>query len=256
MRRRFPALRRDIAPIAFGSFKIGRNEGIKYAQGYALPTDAQACTLLHGILDMGVDAIDTAPAYGLAEHRIGRCLVARRQAAVIMTKAGERFEAGSSHYDFSGASVARSIRESMARLCTDWIDVVHVHSDGSDLAILRDGSAISAIADAQRRGEVGAVGFSPKSLEGAMACLADARIGSLMVEYHPLDRSMEPALDEAARRGVAVLVKKPLASGKLSPAEAIPAVLAHPAVTAAVIGTLSLEHLAESVRLAGHCAQR
>lgn len=251
MRRRFHALGRDVAPIAFGSFKIGRNEGIKYAQGYELPSMEESRALLHAACDLGIDIIDTAPAYGLAERRIGQALVARRDSLVIATKVGEQFANGRSEYDFSRASVERSVRESMQRLCTDRLDVVHVHSDGSDLAILRDGGAIAALEDARARGHVGAIGFSPKTADGAMACLGDARIASLMLEYHPRDTSMAAVMDRCASQDVAVLVKKPLASGTIAPAEAIPFVLAHPAVTAAVVGSLRVGHLREIARMAG-----
>lgn len=251
MRRRFPALGRDVAPIAFGSFKIGRNEGIKYAQGYALPSMEASRALLHAVCDLGIDIIDTAPAYGLAESRIGQALIARRDSVVIATKVGERFAQGRSEHDFSRAGVERSVRESMQRLCTDRLDVVHVHSDGSDLAILRDGGAIRALEEARSRGHVGAIGFSPKTVDGALACLGDARIGSLMLEYHPRDTSMAAVMDRCVSQDVAVLVKKPLASGAIAPAEAIPFVLAHPAVTAAVVGSLSIDNLREVARIAG-----
>lgn len=251
MRRRFEALGRDVAPIAFGSFKIGRNEGIKYADGYAIPSAAEARALLHAVCDIGIDIIDTAPAYGVAESRIGQALMARRESVVIATKLGERFAGGRSEYDFSRAAAERSLRESMQRLCTDRLDVVHVHSDGSDLAILRDGGALDALEEARDRGHVGVIGFSPKTVDGAMACLGDPRIGSLMLEYHPRDRSMSAVMDRCPAARVAVLVKKPLASGAIAPAEAIPFVLDHPAVTAAVVGSLRIEHLREIARLAG-----
>lgn len=249
--RRFAALGRDVAPIAFGSFKIGRNEGIKYAEGYALPSLAESRALLHAACDAGIDIIDTAPAYGLAEARIGQSLMARRSSLVLATKVGERFAGGRSEYDFSRTAVERSIRESMRRLCTDRLDVVHVHSDGSDLAILRDGGALDALEAARARGDVGVIGFSPKTADGAMACLGDSRIGSLMLEYHPRDTSMSAVLDRCVPAGVAVLVKKPLASGAIAPEDAIPFVLAHPAVTAAVVGSLRIEHLQQVARIAG-----
>ena len=249
--RRFAALGRDVAPIAFGSFKIGRNEGIKYAKGYELPSMEESRALLHAVCDLGIDIIDTAPAYGLAEARIGQALIARREAVVIATKVGERFANGRSEYDFSNAAVERSVRESMQRLCTDRLDIVHVHSDGPDLAILRDGGAIAALEDARARGHVGVIGFSPKTADGAMACLGDARIASLMVEYHPRDTSMSGVMDRCRSQDIAVLVKKPLASGTIPPEEAIPFVLAHPAVTAAVAGSLRIEHLQEIASLAG-----
>ena len=68
-----------VCPISFGSFKIGRNENTKYAQGYDLPTDAEVEQLLNGVLDLGINLLDTAPAYGTAEERIGRAISHRRR---------------------------------------------------------------------------------------------------------------------------------------------------------------------------------
>src|SRR3954468_645195 len=44
----------SVSPIAFGAFKIGRNEKIKYAHAYPLPTEDEAAKLLNGILDLGI----------------------------------------------------------------------------------------------------------------------------------------------------------------------------------------------------------
>ncbi|MDC0262316.1 aldo/keto reductase, partial [Planctomycetaceae bacterium] len=63
-----------VSAIGFGSFKIGRNQGIKYPSGYELPTDQECERLLNGILDLGINLIDTAPAYGIAEQRLGQLL--------------------------------------------------------------------------------------------------------------------------------------------------------------------------------------
>jgi len=77
-----------VTPIGYGAFKIGRNEGIKYPQGYALPSEAEVGRLLNGVLDLGVNLIDTAPAYGLSEHRIGQAIGHRRREYVLSTKVG------------------------------------------------------------------------------------------------------------------------------------------------------------------------
>jgi len=45
-------------------------------------------------------------------------------------------------------------------------------------------------------------------------------------------------------------VKKGLASGRLPAAEAFPFVLGNPAVTSVVVGSLSLDHLREDLRIA------
>src|SRR5690348_3747969 len=86
----------SVSPIAFGAFKIGRNEKIKYAQGYPLPTEEETARLLNGLLDLGINLIDTAPAYGLSEERIGRHISRRRGEFILSTKFGETFENGKS----------------------------------------------------------------------------------------------------------------------------------------------------------------
>jgi HPt (histidine-containing phosphotransfer) domain-containing protein len=78
--------------------------------------------LLNSIIDLGVNLIDTAPAYDLSEERIGKGLAHRRGEFVLSTKVGEIFERGESRYDFSAVGVryagSRSTRTSGARRST------------------------------------------------------------------------------------------------------------------------------------------
>ncbi len=219
-----------VSPIGFGAFKIGRNEGIKYAEGYELPDDDACGRLLHAVLDLGIDLIDTAPAYGISESRIGRHLATRREEFTLSTKAGETFENGVGRYDFSTASIDASIDRSLDRLRTDHLDVVFVHSDGRDREIIESGDAIDALVSRRDRGDILAVGFSGKTVEGHLAAIATGVIDCLMVEYHELDPHQLPVLEAAAAAGVGVVVKKGLASGRLAPVQAIPFCLAAPAV--------------------------
>jgi aryl-alcohol dehydrogenase-like predicted oxidoreductase len=237
-----------VSPIAFGAFKIGRNEKIKYARGYALPGDADVGRLLNGVLDLGINLIDTAPAYGVSEERIGRHISHRRREYILSTKVGETFEDGKSKYDFSKEGITESVRRSLGRLKIDMLDFVFIHSDGNDLRILNETDAVATLLGLREQGLIRYVGLSGKTPEGAKAAMSWA--DALMVEYHPEDLSHEEVIAEAGRRGAAVLVKKPLASGKIEPAKAIPFVLRNPAVSTLVIGGLSLEHIRENLRLA------
>ena len=241
-------LRACISPIGFGAFKIGRNEGIKYAQGYEIPDDQSVERLLNGVLDLGVTYIDTAPAYGLSEERIGRFLSHRRKEFVLSTKAGERFEDGTSVYDFSSRAIQTSIEQSLRRLRTDVVDIFFLHAPRADLNTLTQTEGVDALVAAREKGWARTIGFSGYTAEAFRAAMAWADV--IMVEYHPENRALEPIITEAAARGVLIVVKKPLGSGRIPPRQAIEFSLSNPAVSSLVIGSMNLEHMAQNVRLA------
>lgn len=238
----------EVSPIGFGGFKIGRNTGIKYPHGYELPDDADVERIVSGVLDLGINYVDTAPAYGVSEERLGRALARRRDEIVLSTKVGETFQDGRSSYDFSGRGVRTSVEQSLLRLRTEVIDVVFIHSDGDDLRILRETDAVEALTALRDDGLVRAIGMSTKTVQGARAAMAWSDV--LMVEYNLQDRSHAEVIAEAARADIGIVIKKGLASGHLAPEQAIRFVLATEGVGSLVVGTLDLEHLREDVAVA------
>ena len=237
-----------VSPIGFGAFKIGRNQKIKYAEAYELPDEDQSARLLRAVVDMGINYIDTAPAYGLSEERVGRALAARRADIIVSTKVGETFENGESIYDFSGTAVRRSIRRSLARLQTDALDLVYIHCPTQDVEVLEATDVVPTLRELKDKGTIRAIGFSGKTVSGARLSLAWADV--VMVEYHLDDRSHEPVIEEAAARGIGVVVKKGLASGRLPADEAIRFVLANPHVSSLVVGGLNAEHIRSNLSAA------
>jgi aryl-alcohol dehydrogenase-like predicted oxidoreductase len=238
----------NVTPIGFGAFKIGRNQGAKYPQEYALPNDEESATLLRGVLDAGINLIDTAPAYGLSEERIGMALSRRRGEFVLSTKVGEEFEQGRSRYDFSERSVRGSVSRSLMRVRSDVLDIVFIHANADDVAILDDTPAVTTLQALKRDGRIRAIGFSGKTIAAERQALDWADV--LMVEYSLSDRSHAPVIADAARRGVGVVVKKGLGQGRLDPAEAIRFVLQTEGVTSLIVGGLNLDHLKANIRSA------
>lgn len=237
-----------VTPIGFGAFKIGRNEKVKYPHAYELPSEQEVQRILASAIELGVNYIDTAPAYGVSEDRLGRLLPGTRDELVISTKVGEIFENGQSRYDFSAAAIQTSLENSLRRLRRGVLDIVFLHVSVEDLEVLHNTDAVSALQDARQSGKVRAIGHSAKSIEGAMDAMTWADV--LMIEYNPNERSFEPVLRAAADAGVGVIVKKGLASGHLPAEQAIPFVLRNQAVTSMVIGTLNTDHLRQTVELA------
>lgn len=247
-------LARPVGVIGWGAFKIGRNQGAKYPQAYDLPSEAESIELVRDIIAMGIYTIDTAPAYGLSEERLGHALASldstMRAKIFLSTKVGEEFSQSQSHYDFSRSAISASVARSLVRLQCASVDLVFVHSNGSDMQILHEGGALDALEICKSAGSIGAIGFSPKSLEGAHAVLRDPRIDALMVEFHHQSQEMKPVLERAHELGKAIFIKKPLASGTLDPSHAIPWILRHSAVSCVVVGGLSLERLRANASLA------
>jgi aryl-alcohol dehydrogenase-like predicted oxidoreductase len=231
--------------IGFGAFKIGRNVGIKYQRGYELPSDDESDRLLRAVVDdLGINYIDTAPAYGVSEERVGHALGARSD-VIISTKVGEVFEHRTSYFDFSDKAVRDSLARSRERLKRDVLDVALVHSQGDDLHVIEKTDVVASLMSAKQRGEVKFIGFSGKTRAGSRAALAWA--DAIMLEYHLDDRSHAHVIEEAAARSVGVIVKKGLASGRLPPRDGIRFVLGNPNVTSMVIGGLNIDHMRENV---------
>lgn len=243
----------SVSPLGFGAFKIGRNQNVKYPQGYSLPDDRQVADLLNGVLDAGINLIDTAPAYGTSEQRVGKAIAHRRAEFVLSSKVGESFDLNPSgeavsHYDFSPEAIRRSVEGSLSRLKADVLDILLLHSDGRDLFILQQTDAVESLQRLKEQGLTRFIGLSGKTAAGHAAALEWADV--IMVEYNNHQRGEEVVISEAAESGVGVLVKKGLASGHLAPQAAIPFVLSNPHVSSMVIGGLRLDHLHENIHQA------
>lgn len=246
--RRLGSVGPMVSPIGFGAFKIGRNEQTKYGTSYDLPDEATVIRLLNEVLDMGINYIDTAPAYGVSEERIGRAIAHRRDEFSLSTKVGELFRDGVSIYDFSRSAIEHSIERSLNRLRMDVLDVVYLHAHGDDLAIMAETDAIETLQRLRQQGLIQQIGLSAKTAAGARAALDWADV--IMVEYHLEDRSSEPVIVAAHNAGIGVVVKKAMASGKLPAREALRFVLDNPGVTSVVIGTLNANHMRDNLRMA------
>ncbi len=242
------APRLTISPIGFGAFKIGRNEKIKYPSAFDLPSDEDAAKLLNDVLDMGITHVDTAPAYGLSEQRIGDAIAHRRDEFILSTKVGETFTEGHSHYAFDAQSVRTSIETSLRHLKTAAVDILFIHAHRDDQAILNETEIVETVVRLRDAGKARLIGFSGYTETAFASSLqwADA----IMVEYHMDDRSRENVISTAAQRDIAVIVKKGLSAGHLDPDEAIAFVLDNPNVTSLLIGSLNSDHLRANINVA------
>lgn len=251
-----------IARLGLGTVALGRSAGLKYARPVRVPSDDEAAALLRAAQEEGVTLIDTAPAYGFAEERLGVLLprIAPRSAWIISTKAGEEFDSasGASRYDFAPAALRASVERSLRRLATDRLDVVLLHFSSAvdDAAVLKCGDAMAELRALKKEGKAGRVGASIGTLAGAEAAIASGSCDVLMMTLNLGERAFEPWIARAASGGIEVFIKKPLASGHADAASSLRMVLGTPGVAAAIVGTTSVVHLRQAAAQVRSCATR
>ncbi len=234
-----------VSPLGLGTVKFGRNEQVKYPESFKIPDDAAVRSLLDLATDLGLNLLDTAPAYGNSMQRLGKLLPGPRERWVIVSKVGEFFEQGRSRFDFGFDTTVRTVEDSLRTLGTDYLDAVLIHSDGDDLRILEQEPVLDALRSLKERGLIRAHGLSGKTLEGGLRAVAESDI--VMVTCNPAYPDEIPVIEAAAQQGRGVLIKKGLQSGHIAGPdgvrEALRYIFAQPGVSGLIVGTINPAHL-------------
>lgn len=253
-----PLAKTDVAlsQLALGTVKFGRNQSVKYPTAFDLPTDSQMADLILNALDHGITTLDTAPAYGIAEQRLGEFLKKGkcRHSLTLISKAGESYDtqSDSSHYDYSIKSLEKQLENSLRTLNTDYLDVWLLHSDGQDVKNLTD-EVITLFDKKKQSGLVRATGMSTKTVEGGEKALT---FFDCIMMAASLDYTAENSLfDYAEDHGKSILLKKIFNSGHALTTNNKQATLkatfstlfAHNSLCSAVIGTTNPKHLQENI---------
>lgn len=241
-----------VSPMGLGTVKIGRNQQVKYPTPFEIPDDESVKKLLTTALELGVNLIDTAPAYGNSEERLGKLLPGSRSDWHIVTKVGEEFIDGQSRFDFSEKHIRLSVERSLRLLKTDFLDTVLVHSNGDDLDIINRLGALDILAEIKSKGLIRSYGMSTKTIEGGLLALEKSDV--VMAAYNLQDRKEKPVFEKAAELNKAMLVKKAFASGHLHTEEAaiktFQEIFKMSAVSGIIVGTCNPAHLRENVKKA------
>ncbi|MFM8453444.1 MAG: aldo/keto reductase [Gammaproteobacteria bacterium] len=236
-----------VSKLGLGTVKLGRNTGVKYPKPFELPSDAEALNLLARAQELGINLLDTAPAYGQSEERLGKLLklAQNRSQWVLMTKAGEIFENNESSFDFSPEFLEASLKSSLKKLGTDYIDIFLIHSNGEDEKIIQEG-ALEQLQDFKKRGLIRACGMSSKTVQGGILALeqSDLAMITLNINY----TAEMPVIEKAKALNKGIVLKKALGGGHvqdleqafkfLSPIEPIHSI---------IIGTINPKHLTDNV---------
>ena len=233
----------SISPIGLGTVKFGRNTNVKYPRPFPLPSLKDLKIFLETAKALGINYIDTAPAYGESEDRLGQLLGYERHDWIISTKVGEIYR-GISNFDFSSDHTQLSIETSMKKLRTDYLDIVFVHCSDNDLHNLKCTDVIGAVRRMQEKGYVRYVGASTKTLAGGYYALDNTDI--VMIPSEP---NQIPILEKAWEKNIPSVIKKPLKGGFSNNIKAsIKRALSYQSVVSVVVGSINKRHLKDNVK--------
>jgi aryl-alcohol dehydrogenase-like predicted oxidoreductase len=238
--------------------RLGRNGPTVSALGLGLMSlssaygpsdDAESIRTIHHAIDVGIDFLDTAEAYGAGhnERLAARVLAERRDEVVLATKFGIGFEGGRMVANGRPENVRRAIDGSLQRLGTDRVDLYYLHRRDPDVPIEE---TVGAMAELVSSGKVRHLGLSAVSADTLRRASAVHPIAAVQSEYSIFTRDPEAGvLDACDALGIGFVAYCPLGRGILTGTVRTEADLAEADIRR-LSPRLQGENLAHNVRLA------
>lgn len=246
--------------------------------GVRVVDEPAAEAFLHAVLDAGINFIDTAPDYGIAEERIGRYLASRRDEYYLATKCGCVYTQHDDHleidHQWRADVIRRNLETSLERMQTDYVDLLQFH--GGDAETLQREGLIDLLEGFRQQGLVRFIGVSSK-LPNLTGLIDLGVFDTFQIPYSCLEPQHGEAMQRAADSGAGVIVRGGIAHGGPDAEIQRPAVndawqqarlderlpegmtraefvlrrtLAHPACHTTIVGTCNPEHLQANVAAA------
>ncbi|QGQ95288.1 aldo/keto reductase [Paenibacillus psychroresistens] len=200
----------DVSILSFGASSLGsvfrdiqEDEGIR---------------TVHTAVDMGINLIDVSPYYGLtkAETVLGKALKEiPRDKFILSTKAGRY---GNDNFDFSAKKITSSLEESLARLNTDYVDILLLHDIefGSFKQVIEEG--IPALHKLKEQGKIryfGVSGLPIKVFEKTLS-VTDVDVILSYCHYSLNDTALLDLLPLLEAKQVGLMNASPLSMGLLN----------------------------------------
>src|SRR4030095_620478 len=225
----------DVTMLGYGAMEIrGAPRGRDVS-------DQQAETILHAVLDSGINYIDTSIDYGVSEERIGRYIGDRRSEYYLASKCGclvgaapaprgqnsphvfsrDNIPAGvapdtarsvqTRPHVFARDNILAGVEQSLARLRTDYLDVLQFHISPSRKTLEEHG-ALQAVLELKRSGTVRFVGMSG-TLPNLPEQIAMGVFDVFQIPYSAVEREHEALITAAAKAGAGIVVRGGAAKG-------------------------------------------
>ena len=263
----------DATILGFGAMEL---RGAAGGRGRAI-TPEQAERVLNGVLDEGINYIDTSIDYGTSEEFIGEYISHRRDEYFLASKCGCLVGAPPappgqrSLHLFTRENIVAGVDQSLRRMKTDHLDLVQLHTSPS-LETIRANDVLATLADLQADGKVRFIGSS-STLPDISDHIALDVFDVFQIPYSVLQSEHEEAITEAAVHGAGTVIRGGVARGEpgsgtgsadvwaayeraglaeladgASRSEfVLRLTISHPSLSTTIVGTLNSDHLADNV---------
>lgn len=215
----------DLSTIGLGTWAIG---GAGWVGGWGPQDDKQSIATIRHSLELGINWIDTAPAYGLghSEEVVGQAIKGIRDKVIIATKCGRVWDKdGNISGRLKKEDLCSEVEVSLKRLGIDVIDLYQIHWPDPDENIEE---AWGTIADLVKEGKIRYAGVTNFNVEQLKRIQPIHPVASLQPPYNILVRggiihpaggklTMENGLfDYCSANNIGVIVYSPMQKGLLT----------------------------------------
>ncbi|WP_295772912.1 aldo/keto reductase [uncultured Mucilaginibacter sp.] len=200
-----------IAEVGLGTWQLGSAD-------WGAINEDEALSILNAYTQAGGNFIDTADVYGMgvSEAVIGRFLKTVKKDVFVATKLGRRGDPGNGWpQNFSYAAMRQHTEASLQHLGISQLFLQQLHCIPTEE--MRKGDVFDNLRQLQKDGLIRYFGASVETTEEALICLEQEGLASLQIIYNLFRQHVADEIFAKAReKGVALIVRVPLASGLLS----------------------------------------
>ncbi|HRQ39287.1 MAG TPA: aldo/keto reductase [Chloroflexota bacterium] len=197
-----------VSEIGLGTWQLGGDWGAV--------DDTTARQIMETAVTQGVTFFDTADVYGggLSEQRIAQFLHKQPANIFVATKLGRSGDPGWPQ-NFTYAAMRQHTEASLRRLQVEALDLTQLHCIPT--AELQRGDVFEHLRRLKQEGKIKRFGASVESMDEALICLEQEGLASLQIIFNLFrQKPIETLFARAQARGVAIIVRLPLASGLLA----------------------------------------
>lgn len=154
-----------ITTTGLGTWAIG---GTGYNYSWGLQDDTDSIETIKLAIELGINWIDTAPAYGLghSEKIVGQAIKQMKEKPLIFTKLGKSWDKNGVLGDgLSGKTVRTETEQSLMRLGVERIDLMQIHWPRPDTEIESAWEQMAKLVDEGKIRAIGVSNFNVSQLE-------------------------------------------------------------------------------------------